>query len=94
MVKGQVGASPTQLREVNQRLRNLRSDIPLIFARKLRSLEELERWKATEFRQFMLYTGKVVLQGILYRHFMAFSVAMCILCVYYMCIRLDQETMF
>lgn len=75
--------SPAQLREVNQRLRNLRCDIPHVFARKPHSLEELERWKATEFRQFMLYRGKVVQQRILpetlYSHFMAFSVAMCIL---------------
>lgn len=75
--------SPAQLREVGERLRNFGGDIPNVFARKPRGLQELDRWKATEFRQFMLYTGKVGLQGILqkdiYRHFMSFSVAMCIL---------------
>lgn len=48
------------------------------FLRKGRSLREVDRWKATEFRQFLLYTGPVVLLGKLsqdkYNHFLLFFV--------------------
>ncbi|KAJ8277718.1 hypothetical protein GJAV_G00079030 [Gymnothorax javanicus] len=75
--------SATQIEEVSSRLTNLRSHIPSSFARKPRDLKELERLKATEYRQFMLYTGKIVLKRVLkdefFGHFMAFSVAMNIL---------------
>ncbi|KAK5865319.1 hypothetical protein PBY51_016493 [Eleginops maclovinus] len=81
-VKG-LKMSATQIEEVSSRLTNLCPHIPSSFARRPRELKELERWKATEYRQFMLYTGKFVLKGVLteefYDHFMAFSVAMNIL---------------
>ena len=48
-----------------------------------RSLAEIDRWKAVEFRQLLLYTGPVVLRGILSRqvmnHFMLLSVGISLL---------------
>lgn len=72
-----------QINQVSQRLLSLRKAIPSCFARKPRGLEDIDRWKATELRQFAVYTGKIVLKGILadelYDNFMAFSVALSLL---------------
>jgi len=47
------------------------------FARKPRSLTELEHWKAIEFRQFSLYTGPVDLKSVLhpqrYQHLLEYA---------------------
>ena len=60
-----------------------REQVPREFSRKPRSLAYLERWKATELRQFLLYTGMISLHGVvddvLYNNFMLLSVAMYIL---------------
>ena len=57
--------------------------MPSEFARQPRQLSEMDRWKATEFRQFLLYTGPVALHGILhtdvYKHFLVLSVAVLLL---------------
>lgn len=49
-------------------------------ARKPRSLEELPRWKATEFRIFFLYIGpiKSIVSKELYKHFLCLHVAIII----------------
>ena len=70
------------MKEISFKLENLTGTLPSEFARQPKSLEELKRWKATEFRQFLLYAGPVVLKGVIngsiYIHFLAFSVAISI----------------
>ncbi|CAI6361869.1 unnamed protein product [Macrosiphum euphorbiae] len=67
---------------ISTRLLLIKKDIPCDFGRKPRSLDELARWKATEFRQFLLYTGIIVLHSIIpnevYDHFLCLHVAMII----------------
>ena len=62
---------------------SLRNHIPSEFARKPRGFSEIDRWKATEFRQFLLYTGPVVLKQFIddtiYKNFMLLSVSLHIL---------------
>ncbi len=71
------------IQEISDRLVALRPFMPQEFARKPRALTEVDRWKATEFRQFMLYTGPVVLKGFveseIYDNFLLFSVGMFLL---------------
>lgn len=68
------------LNRISDNLIMLNGQLPSEFARQPRTLDELERWKATEFRQFLLYTGPIVLKGIvsenLYDHFLTITVAM------------------
>lgn len=58
--------------------------IPTEFARKPRSLKDLDRFKGTEFRLFLLYLGPIVLKKILpkdlYDHFLLFHCSIRILC--------------
>jgi hypothetical protein len=72
-----------QIESISEALLSLRPSIPVEFARKPRSLRELDRWKATEFRQFLLYSGPVVLKNNLptehYELFMCLHVAITIL---------------
>ena len=71
--------SSQMLARISQNLMALNGQLPSEFARQPRSLEFLEKWKATEFRQFLLYTGPIVMKGIvpqnLYKHFLALAVS-------------------
>jgi len=62
----------------------LRKSVPAEFARLPRSLDDVEYWKATEFREFLLYTGIIVLKSNIkkeqYNHFLILFVSVRILC--------------
>ncbi len=69
--------------EISDVLLNMKCYIPKEFARKSRSLCEWQRWKATEFRQLLLYTGPVAFAGklsdVVYKNFLLLSVGVCLL---------------
>jgi len=75
--------SRTQINVISERLVGLQRQIPSDFGRRPRSLDDVDRWKAVEYRQLLLYTGHIVLKDVLperfYDHFMCLSVAICIL---------------
>lgn len=69
--------------KLNENISKMKSFWPIEFNRKPRSLQELERWKATELRQFLLYVGPIVLKGVLsykmYANFMLLKYSITIL---------------
>ena len=65
------------------KLVSLSAYIPREFIRKPRGLSDIDRWKATKFRLFLLYTGIVAQKGKinadLYNNFLLLFVSSCIL---------------
>ncbi|XP_049308070.1 uncharacterized protein LOC125777356 [Bactrocera dorsalis] len=49
-------------KQISDHLESLKIHIPKKFVRLPRSIEQVAHWKATEFRQFLLYTGILVLK--------------------------------
>lgn len=68
---------------ISASLEGLSNNIPSEFARKPRSLTLIDRWKATEFRQYILYTSVVVLKDVVssavYKTSLSLTVALSIL---------------
>ena len=68
---------------LSERLKLLANSVPREFQRRPRSILEIDRWKAVEFRQFLLYTGVAVLPGIVsdevFNHFLLLSVGIFLL---------------
>ncbi|XP_046408651.1 uncharacterized protein LOC124173179 isoform X1 [Ischnura elegans] len=76
--------SPRERLGISERLNSIRNLTPSEFNRIPRGLDTVERWKANEFRLFLLYTGPYAVSSYvkqkLYDHFMILHVAIRILC--------------
>lgn len=83
--KGPVNVRLTgcSIEKLNKSLLDIKHCIPCDFVRKTRPINEINRWKATELRLFLLYVGPIILKNILHRdvyvNFMALNIAMVIL---------------
>lgn len=69
--------------KISERIRLMNQTVPKEFQRKLRDMNNIGHYKATELRQFLLFHGLIVLNGILpqifYNNFVKLSVAIRIL---------------
>lgn len=80
-----VAITKTDFLLLDRQLMNIKNSISYKdFARTPRTLKELENWKASEYRQFLLYTGPIILKNCLkkskYVHFLALHCSVRILC--------------
>lgn len=70
--------------QLSQNLIELQSQIPEEFQRTTRSVQDIAKWKGTEYRLFGLYIGPIVLKPILqkkyYKHFLLLHASLRILC--------------
>lgn len=95
-VKGEDYSLTThKIKQLNEKLLSLNTCITKEFARKPRNISEVDKWKATELRQFLLYTGQFVLKGILsdsrYDHFLLLSLALRLLVDKDSCLQYNQK---
>lgn len=81
--RGAYKLSQSLLSQIDVRISSLIPYVSADFARKPRSFKEMRRWKATEFRLLILYTGPVLLYDIIatkyYHHFLLLHCAVFIL---------------
>ncbi|XP_065644387.1 uncharacterized protein LOC136075366 [Hydra vulgaris] len=69
--------SANTVNKISEKLISLKKYFPKEFARRPRSLNEYQQWRATELRQFLLYTGPTILFKLVsdnvYRNFLLLS---------------------
>jgi hypothetical protein len=95
-VKGnkEVRLEKNKKNKINNELKILRPYLPSDMCHLLRTLDEIEYYKATELRTFLLYTGQIVLKGNLkkkfYFHFLLLVYAIRILICAETCLKYNE----
>lgn len=78
-----VRLSPRLVNKISHLLMSFKYTTPNNFVRRPRSIRDIKLWKAVEFRNFLLYTGPVVLKDVLkrniYDHFLSLHIAITII---------------
>ena len=88
----------SDLEIIDTRIDTLKKITPVEFARKCRSLNFVSKWKATEFRQFLLYTGPFLLNNLpsfsksIYITFLSLHISLRILSSSVLCTNTDLLT--
>lgn len=86
--------SEEALKNINKTITDYKHCAITEFARKPRNLDDLDHWKATEYRQFLMYYGPIVIQPYLekqlYVHFLSFHIAIRILASPKLCIEFND----
>ena len=85
--------------KLSNRLKHIKSEIPREIQRKSRSLKAYMKFKATELRFLLLYSGPILSKGLLrkdlYKHFLLFHTACRILSSKNICLKCtDQEKQY
>lgn len=84
-----VRLGPLQRHTFNENSELLRPCIPCEFPRRSRGLDEIDRWKAVEFRLLLFYTGPLLLKSCLpvqlYEHFLLLHASLSILANQQLC---------
>uniref|UniRef100_A0A1Y1MKV3 DUF4218 domain-containing protein n=1 Tax=Photinus pyralis TaxID=7054 RepID=A0A1Y1MKV3_PHOPY len=93
-IKGRINLRLKEVDLISATFVNMKRSITKEFVRVPRSLLEIDHWKATEFRQFLLYSGPVLLlkrlPAIYYEHFISLTVALRILIDPELCVTLNK----
>lgn len=89
-----VKLSATLKSELVRRTKSIYKDIPAEFPRKMRSTDHFSKYKAVEFKFFVLYAAPVVFMELLsddvYEHFMLLTVACRLLCKKFQSIQINE----
>lgn len=83
--------SAIRFREINTRLHEISSSVSSMFSRKPRGFDQIRKFKATEYRVLLRYTGVVVFEGIIedvfFKNFLLLHTAYFIISSTAFCIR-------